>query len=422
MRLLSMSIVGVLVAALGLAAQAELQSVQVGGSIRIRGNWYDAEDNDLIDTAFVEQRTRLNVKADFTDNVTAFIEIDSYDIWGEDFRAPNYVTGVDARAVSDDDVEIYQAYVEATDMWGTGLELKVGRQEISLGSEWLMGVNDASSIFTGLSFDAVKIGYEMEDYFRVHAFWAKLAESFGDMAHSDVDLYGIYATLTMVENVEFDAYWLYLRDDVNYPLKATNLHTIGLRAGGEVSGFDFEVEGAFQFGDDKSAYSTNFGANIELGYTVDLDPMSLRPFAGFACFINCGKDFLGRPDVPFNRLFSNWEYSEFLENTDLSNAYIYRAGLGFSPHESIDLQLVGACFQADRFTPAKRTREAAWELGLYGEYRYTEDLAFRAGFAKLWVDDGINKGDFISLNGLAPFDPQGNEHLYYTYLETEIKF
>ena len=47
----------------------------------------------------------------------AFIEIDSYDIWGEDFRS-NYVTGVDARAASGDDVEMYQAYIEAEEMSG----------------------------------------------------------------------------------------------------------------------------------------------------------------------------------------------------------------------------------------------------------------------------------------------------------------
>ena len=60
---------------------AELQNVEIGGSLRIRGNYfnmdysrvkggyyYDASHN--VETfgkhAFVEQRTRLNIKADFT--------------------------------------------------------------------------------------------------------------------------------------------------------------------------------------------------------------------------------------------------------------------------------------------------------------------------------------------------------------------
>ncbi len=328
MRIVKVMMITALIAAMGTVAYAELQSVQVGGQIRIRGNYYVGDDTKRNDISFVEQRTRLNVKANFTDDVTGFIELDSYDIWGEDFRS-NYATGVDARAASVDDVEIYQAYIEATNMWGTGLELKVGRQEIALGSQWLVGVNDKSQLFRGLSFDALKLGYVMEDYFRVHLFWAKLAETFSDMLHDDIDLYGIYATLTMIENVEIDAYYLYLRNDI--PAKADNVHTIGVRAGGEVIGIDFEAEAAFQFGDDKSRLSTNFGSNVEVGYTVDLDPMSLRPFAGFACFIDCGKDFFGRPDAGFNRLFSNWEYSEFIDHTTLSNAYIPRLGLDFSP-------------------------------------------------------------------------------------------
>ena len=143
---------------MGATAFAELQNVEVGGSLRIRGNMYDMDDDPgtvrtspyhwpfharvprtYVDTSFIEQRTRLNVKADFTDDVSAFIEVDSYDAWGEDFRS-NYVTGVDGRAASGDDVEMYQAYIEARDMWGTPLMMRAGRQELSLGSEWLVGV------------------------------------------------------------------------------------------------------------------------------------------------------------------------------------------------------------------------------------------------------------------------------------------
>ncbi|HEO70383.1 MAG TPA: hypothetical protein ENN80_03910, partial [Candidatus Hydrogenedentes bacterium] len=96
---------------MGSMAVAELQNVQVGGALRIRGNWYMDQDfnEDVGNTlSYVEQRTRLNVKADFSDGVAAFIEVDSYDVWGDDFRS-NYITGVDTRARTFDDVEVYQA-------------------------------------------------------------------------------------------------------------------------------------------------------------------------------------------------------------------------------------------------------------------------------------------------------------------------
>jgi hypothetical protein len=138
-------IIAALLCGISGGAYAELQNVEVGGGIRIRGNWYDFDDS-LAEVAFVEQRTRLNFKADFTDNVSTFIEVDNYGNWGTDFRS-DYFTGLDGAGGGD--VALYQAYIDVKEMWGTPLNLRVGRQEVALGSQWLLGVNDASSLFTG---------------------------------------------------------------------------------------------------------------------------------------------------------------------------------------------------------------------------------------------------------------------------------
>ena len=472
MRSLKLLTIAALVMGLGSYAYAELQNVEVGGSIRIRGNYFEGDDNEVWDSASVEQRTRLNVKADFTEEVSVFIELDSYDIWGEDFRSPDYVTGLDSRASiagQDAEVEVYQAYIEAKEMWGTPLHLKVGRQEIRLGSEWLVGVNDASSVFQGLSFDGVLLSL-VTDPISVHALWSKVAESGMDIFEDDVDLLGVYGSITALEDVVFDLYWIWVIDDgpvagsymasIERPERIldlpcpyrqaedTDIHTFGGRVAGAIGGFDFEAEAAYQIGNidlttnglDRRrclaiwwnelwgnapktipGVSSNedldyeaVGVNVELGYTFDMI-LTPRPFAGFAYFGD-GDD----SGLPFNRLFSNWEYSEFLENTAMSNAYIYRAGLNVMPTEEIQLSAVGTCFVADRDVTS--SREAAWELGVYADYSYSEDLVFRAGYAHLWADDGINNGDRITQNGLAPFDDAGNEHFDYVFLETEISF
>ncbi|HOJ69239.1 MAG TPA: hypothetical protein PLH06_10620, partial [Candidatus Hydrogenedentes bacterium] len=54
-----------LIVATVLPAYAELQNVEVGGSLRIRGNYYNLDS--LGDLSYIEQRTRLSVKADLTD-------------------------------------------------------------------------------------------------------------------------------------------------------------------------------------------------------------------------------------------------------------------------------------------------------------------------------------------------------------------
>ncbi|PKL13179.1 MAG: hypothetical protein CVV52_07100, partial [Spirochaetae bacterium HGW-Spirochaetae-8] len=130
------------------------------------------EDSHL---SVVSQYTKLRVRADFSEGVGAFVEFDGLAEWGEDFRS-NFITGADMRSDSTDDVEVYQAYLEAAELFGTPLWLRVGRQELRFGSEWLIGGNDNGSVPAwGLSFDAVRFTYALDDL-AIDAFWSKLAE------------------------------------------------------------------------------------------------------------------------------------------------------------------------------------------------------------------------------------------------------
>jgi len=462
----SFKILMVAVLALGTvaAAQAELQNVEVGGSVRIRGNWFDFDDNAFInggeEIANVEQRTRLNVKADFTDEVSVFIEFDSYENWGDNFRS-NYITGVDGFA--GDDVELYQSYIEVNNAWGLPIRTRIGRQEIEFGSEWLIGNQDTSSAFTGLSFDGIRTTYTA-DSFTVDFLSLKLSETFNDFAEGDANLYGIYGSYIGLEDWQFDAYWMYVMEDEGDNGVATvaegvlggaaddvDLHTIGLRGAGTYGAFDLESEIAYQFGeidvdnggffgDDDLEYDA-LAFNLEAGYTFDIT-WTPRVYLGAAFFEGGDQDnggfFFGDDDndLSFNRLFSNWEYSEFLENTDLSNSLIYRAGISAMPTEKISLLLALAYFQADEevdlgfdgfgifdlFDNDADDNEGL-EVGLYGDYQYSEDLVFRAGFAHFFGDDGLEDGNFVILNGLGAFaDTEDDGDYNYLFWEAEISF
>lgn len=444
MHLLKTMVLAGLVACISVGAWAELQNVSVGGSLRIRGNMYESDDWAPFDISWVEQRTRLSVKADFTDNVSAFIELDSYDVWGEDFRS-NYITGVDGRAASGDDVEVYQSYIEANQLWDTPLMLRIGRQELSFGSEWLMGTNDTAAFFPGLSYDAILLNYAT-DMVSINAFWAKLAETFTDFGDDDVDLYGLYGSYLGFEDVVIDAYWLFVRDDESGVYSPAfpdiDLHTIGLRGSGEIGAFDFEAEMAYQFGEadlpnflwwDNDFDYDAFGANLELGYTFDMS-WQPRVYVGMAYLEGAEDDdsWLGwddEEDLSFNRLFSNWEYTEFIENTDLSNAIVYRAGLNLQPTESLSLLLALTYMQADEeedygwwFWEWTADEDLGFEVGLYADYQYSEDLVFRAGYAHLFAGDGIEDGNWVNLNGLAQLTAPDDDDLDYLFFETEISF
>lgn len=486
----SFKIIMVAVLALGTvaAAQAELQNVEVGGLLRIRGNWYGWDDNIAInngeDQAWVEQRTRLNFKADFTDDVSAYIEFDSYDNWGQSFRS-NYITGADFAGGAD--VDLYQAYIEVNNAWGLPIRTRIGRQELEFGSEWLIGNQDTAARFTGLSFDGIRTTYAT-DSFSVDLLSMKLSENFQQFADGDVNLYGIYGSYIGLEDWQFDLYWLYLREhesdrrfapllagtgtgvvSVGFggnPVDNVDLHTIGLRGAGTYGAFDLEAEVAFQFGgidrrnvgffnfiDDDLDYNA-WAFNLEAGYTFDMT-WTPRVYLG-AAFLEGGdqgkrRGFLdslfGRTnnDLAFNRLFSNWEYSEFIENGALSNSLILRGGISAMPTEKISLLLALSYFEADQETELgsrwfNRNSDGTlgWELGLYGDYQYSEDLVFRTGYAHFFGGDGMDNGNFVVANGLAPlvhaernnrlfgnlFGRNNNNDGDYNYLfwEAEISF
>ena len=47
--------------------------------------------------------------------------------------------------------------------------------------------------------------------------------------------------------------------------------------------------------------------------------------------------------------------------------------------------------------------DLGWELGLYGDYQYSEDLVFRAGWAHFFAGDGLNDNASVLGNGYFNF-------------------
>jgi len=526
-------------------AFAELQNVLVGGSIRIRGNywtsgfgpdswtarnplfqWYTTNsfrgaggnpaaglrwapqpgrlavtspvdwDESGHSISFVEQRTKLNVRADFTDQVSAFVEFDSYDIWGEDFRS-NYLTGIDGRAATGDDVEVYQAYIEANEMFGYPVRLRIGRQELKFGSGWLIGTNDAGSFYRGLSFDGVRATYAT-DMFSVDAVWAKLAERSPVEEDGDTDLYVLYGSYLGIENITLDAYGIWVRDAQavadTYPswfanwiedvldvddYDVTNFYTVGLRGAGTFNAFDFEAEVAYQFGDaatsgaqfagagiaspygDDDADYDSIGANAVVGYTFDMN-YSPRVFVGGAYFggednrdLNFW-DWLGavacpfwspEASVSFNRLFSDWQYGQFVSSPshDCTNMWLAYAGVTVAPTENIKVTLSGAYVEALEaydsawpsiwifgyrwlplygfsFLDEENDDDMCTEVALQVNYQYSEDLSFEVGYSHLFLGDGASQGNFVIGNGFGFVGGTDDEDTDYFYFETKLAF
>ena len=549
MRKLTALVIAAVVIAIAIPATAELQNVLVGGKLQIRGDWMDnggsAEstnhynplfvapwnigtrfftgttpaaamlrwnadgagrvgaasgygwNNDNMNTALVVQRTRLNVRADFTDQVSAFVELDSYDVWGDDFRSA-YLTGADGSAVSVNDVEFYQSYIQADEMFGQPLRVRIGRQELKFGSNWLVGANENGPRFSGLSFDGVRATYTL-DQLAIDAFWAKLNETAGIEEDGDTDFYGVNVAYTGIENITLEAYYFLVRDAISREqvrnngtifgyvnewfeksagvdqYEPTYLNTIGLRGAGTYGPVDFEAEIAYQFGDsdavgagafaglaygDQDSSFNNLGANLEVGYTFDCNYQP-RVFLG-AAYLG-GEDnrgvgfgewvraaffpyFSKEASVSFNRLFSDKQYSNFIDvDSDLSNVWLATAGVSAAPTENVKVNLKATYFEAldtyetlrywniagTRVVPITpfpfwftrdNSSNLGWEVDINAVYNYTEDLQFEVGYSHFFTGNGLGEGNFVNANGLGFNGGSADDDANYFYAQTCVKF
>ncbi len=465
MRKTLVVLVAVMMVGMTIPAFAELQNVKVGGSLRIRGNWYSEEvatfDKDLQDDAlYVEQRTRVNVGADFTDDVHAFIELDHYSNWGDQFRgldSEGLLSGADSidlsiHQYSDGSVSLYQAYIEMKDAWGAPIDIKIGRSEMQHGDEFLVGNNDTSSNFRGLSFDGVWLKYNNEN-FNLTGFWTRiLQDTFLPLESSgDANFSGVYGSYTGLENMTIDGYYYFYHQAstvatvLNGLSDATELHTIGARFAGNASQFDWAANGAYQFGDsgltdpstavdtaDVSAFAVQ-GAG---GYTFDVN-MQPRIFVNGGYYSGAERDSTNTntTDVGFNRLFSDHEYSEFLDTTDATNLWFVNGGVSAQVTEAIGLTGVVTWVNAVEsredlegpgFTDEK---DLGIEVGIYAKYDYSEDLYFQLGYAHLFagnafdVDGANQQGADVTGLGLDTVGSGGQgDDIDYVFLETGISF
>ncbi|MBN2309526.1 MAG: alginate export family protein [Candidatus Hydrogenedentes bacterium] len=509
--------------ALAGAAYAELQNIEVGGELRMRGRYYRNAfatgtgagpgrqviipnnfvprraigpngvssifdwDDDGNDWHFLETALVLDFCADFTDNVSAFIQFYDFWIWGEDFRS-NYITGADSRANSSDDIEINQAYIEMNQVLDQPLRLRIGRQALKFGKGWL--ITDMLTPTQRLSFDGIRLTYDV-DAFTVDAFWAKLAETGITEEDGDVDLYGVYATYKALEPVDLSAYWFWLRDarsrnDTNFiaPVEwvedlfglddydVTNLHTVGIRANGKWAALDYDLEVAYQFGEadahgsgfvpfnqlygDDGAEYDNWGADLEVGYTLEDMPWSPRIYVGGVYFEGQDERDVSfwewmnpfyRPEasVSFNRLFSDRNYMPTVnDNGWMSNFYQVRGGVTVHPLEKITVTASVAAEWADEtfdfptsvtfgewripvapalsFWSQEGDDFIGWETALVLRYDYSEDLMFLLYWNHLFVGDGLAWGSFSQFNGTDFTGGTDQEDADYVFIMTKIKF
>ena len=312
---------------------AEVQNVKVGGDITVRSFFrsnLDLEDNTRSATNpldahedFFMSTIGINIGADLTENVSAFVRLASERDWNGG-----------ASGDGGSQFALSQGYVTLKELFYSPLTVRIGQQPIVWGRGFVLGGNllpgtvlrggdrlgsISPNEFTDFTaFDAIRATLDLSGTaglgipLSVDYVYIKLDEnSIG--AADDVNLQGVNIGSHFDQgNSEAEIYWLNKLDRLNVPIGVTpgagyvsgnagSVSTIGLRGSAKpASGSYLYGELAYQFGrratdftgvlvsgDHQQAWAADFGAE----YTVE--SVTWTPKIGAEWIFKSGKDVDG---------------------------------------------------------------------------------------------------------------------------------
>ncbi len=180
-------------------------SLKVGGDIRWRGLYFD-NVWDFNDDGFNDERSvfrfRPRVYFDWlpTDNFEAYVRFTKEWFWGEDNE--HYGYNVEAK-----DAAFDNAWGEVKDIFGSGVNLRVGRQDLIYGEGLVMLDGTPYDGSQTIAFDAVKLNWNHE-LGSTDLLYSKVQEN-NFQASDDEDLYGIYNKLLIEDwGLNLEPYFL----------------------------------------------------------------------------------------------------------------------------------------------------------------------------------------------------------------------
>ena len=245
--------------------------VSFGGEARERFEAYENEffsTNPNADNAYFLQRYLFHADYHPTGWLRAFGQLQSS---LEDGRPGG------PRPTDRDSIDVHQIFVDVAVKSGEEgqLTLRAGRQEMSYGSERLIGVREGPN--NRRAFDAVRILYQQSSV-RVDAFFSSPVEvdkgPFDDQHLHDVRFWGGYATVPFprLDGIKLDLYYLGLHNPrVSYSQGSGSeeRHTIGTRFFGKLGQWDFNHEAVYQFGRFGSSGVSAWSVATDHGYTLE---------------------------------------------------------------------------------------------------------------------------------------------------------
>jgi hypothetical protein len=285
-----------------------------------------------------------------------------------------------------DTADLHQAYVTIGNHKEFPLSLKVGRQELSYGDERLVGAFGWNNI--GRSFDAVKLRWQ-NAWFGVDFFTGQPVvprDGQFDMPNPHDWLSGAYLTSTKVPKTILEGYFLARNadraainhfDDPQFPQPtARDVYTVGARVKSkpnELAGFDYTVEGAYQFGDFATGATTKrltqsaYMFTVLGGYTFEKLWATPRLGAEFDYSSGDSNSKDGTHGT-FDNLFpTNHKFYGSMDLVSLQNIQDLGANITLKPTSRMSVAFMGnALWLADTHDSFYNVTGAARATGGYG--------------------------------------------------------
>lgn len=187
--------------------------------------------------------------------------------------------------------------------------LRGGRQEIAFGSQRLVSVRDGPNLRR--SFDGGRAFWISGDW-RIDALYVRPVllkpGAFDDATNNTESLGGLYLTGPVSGPLKADLYWFdYTRDQARFASGPANerRQSVGARLFGVHAGFDWDIEGVYQWGSFGARDISAWTVASNLGFTFEDAP--LAPRIGLKADIASG-DRGGRALGTFNALYPKLPY------------------------------------------------------------------------------------------------------------------
>ncbi|HEX9582049.1 MAG TPA: alginate export family protein [Gemmatimonadales bacterium] len=357
----------------GVAPAAAAQAARIGGELRPRYEYRSPDAGSV--NGFTSMRARADVAAGLERRVSLFVQVQDVRLWGEEGNTLN-----DFRA---DNLDLRQGYLEVRSGEERGWSARVGRQEMAIAEERLIGsVNWAQQ---GRSFDGVRAGLS-GSFGSVEAFGFTLAETAAPGVPHEAEFVGGYAQLERVAGGTLDLYSLHTR----VAGVQTNQATVGARYAATRGSWRYRVEGTYQLGDRDSATVRAFMAGARLSKQLFANRAEVTLWYDYLSGDGTPRD--GRTEV-FETLFATNHplygiadlFTDIPRHTGGLGLQDAAVKLAYVPGPDVRIGLDGHAFLVAE-GGGLASRRLGEEVDLTARFRYSANLTAEIGGA--WVADG----------------------------------